>query len=163
MQKRHPNDCMGCKYFYGMTGGGSKLGPALPMCSYYIDTGRHRMDDFGSPRKHNEWVNVCDKYEARVQPREKTRFKPFSENGTKCAEAKRNHDKQINEVLEMKFRGICNCPACGSEAIGTKDSRDINGNRIRRKFCKSCNYSFKTVEIMLEDLDVFVDQEDDGK
>lgn len=169
--KIHINDCFGCKYYYGTIGGDYKnaslnSSKVYPMCSYYADTGKHRFDDFGTVRKHNEWLGICNRYEAKVQPREKAELPTFTKNGVKCLEEKRKkeeHEKKLREILEMKFTGICDCPMCGSDKIGTSDSRDINGNRIRRKVCKKCGYSFKTVEIMLEDLSVFSDQEDDGK
>jgi hypothetical protein len=37
------------------------------------------------------------------------------------------------------------CPECGNEAL-VKDSRENDGDIIRRRECKACGYRFNTVE-----------------
>ncbi len=40
------------------------------------------------------------------------------------------------------------CKRCGNENFTTKDSRNKDGYRHRRKICNSCGYMWNTIEYM---------------
>lgn len=44
------------------------------------------------------------------------------------------------------------CPKCKGKSF-VKDSRVVDGNMIRQRVCKSCNYHFYTSEIVIGYLD----------
>lgn len=150
--------CCGCQYFYGMTGGDFRngarnSGKSYPMCSYYIDTGKHRMDDFGKERKHNEWL-MCNKYEKKYKERDK-KLKPMtiSAKGKELSEKRREELREEKEKPmnnEIGVQNVCICQNCGSDKLGTSDSRDMNGRRIRTRYCKVCGFRFRTIEIPLD-------------
>lgn len=90
--------CKKCKYFYGISAGDYKncannSGVPMAMCSYFLDTGKHRFDDFGSERKRNEWVNVCDKFTPKNNYKKPKAIKPMtvSKAGLSYAENRKRY------------------------------------------------------------------------
>lgn len=155
--------CRGCKYFFGFFGcdwGQRKelTDKCYPMCSYYLDTRQHRLDDFGAERKQNEWVGVCNKYEPRDQPIDRASVPTFTRKGQDASLGRKERSE-----IKMKLTDISICPNCGSAELRTADSRDLAGQRIRTKACKNCKYRFRTIEVLIDDLAGVHDMEDDGK
>lgn len=146
--------CENCQYFYGMTGGDFRnnarnSGKSYPMCAYYLDTGKHRLDDFGKERKLNSWM-YCNKFTPKTHERDKT-LKPMtvSKKGMELASER----SLLKGLLNMKFKNIYVCQNCGSINIQTADSRKVDGKLFRVRKCKDCGMKFRTIEVLADDLE----------
>ena len=58
----------------------------------------------------------------------------------------RNTNKMVFDLKEIECGFIC--PKCKGKNQLVKDSRDVDGHRVRRRQCVDCGTNWNTVEVL---------------
>lgn len=85
MIKVDTNICRKCEYYWGETNGSYQrmvdyiTEDYVALCRYYVDTGKHRCDDFDPDKKKkpNQNLGLCNKFTPRVTERHKADVLPI--------------------------------------------------------------------------------------